>query len=243
MVDIMRTTREILLLQVAFFLSKLCILSAEKVLGVENSEFDFDGLPGAQHEFKVDIPGSTEDCFFQAVSEGAQMHVSFEVLKGGDKNVDFYVRDQNWQVMEVQNYKQSGTYNLENARAGTYAICIDNVFSRFGTKLVYIYIVTFVMQEWVQFQMELSSLHLMAANFTTSLNDVQSSVEYMKQSQAAARFHVIRDWYLVQGNNYYVFMWSLIQCALILIAGAVQVFTVRRLFRTTNVTPSAKPRA
>ena len=64
----------------AIFLSlKVAVPSAERILGVENDDFDFDGLPGVQHEFKVEIPGGVEDCFFQRAATGAKLYVSFEV--------------------------------------------------------------------------------------------------------------------------------------------------------------------
>ncbi|CAL1531034.1 unnamed protein product [Lymnaea stagnalis] len=226
------------------FLCHVQMLGCEKILGEENSEFDFDGLPGAQHEFKVYIPGQTEDCFFQPVAQGANFHVNFEVLKGGENKVDFYIRDQQWNVMEYQNFQTSGSFSKDNVDAGTYAICIDNAFSRFGNKLVYIYIVTFVMHEWVAFQQELGEVQLLAVNFSTSLTSVQESVESMINSQTKARFNVVKDWYLSNENNRYIKVWSIAQCVLIVVAAVTQVYSVRRLFRTTNVTPTtSKPRA
>lgn len=59
--------------------SNFVLLGGEKVLGEENEDFDFDGLPGVQHEFKVEIPAGKEDCFFQRAAIGAKLHVSFEV--------------------------------------------------------------------------------------------------------------------------------------------------------------------
>ncbi|KAH9519335.1 hypothetical protein Btru_075285 [Bulinus truncatus] len=66
------------LLQLLLILCHVHVLNGEKILGEENAEFDFDGLPGAQHEFKVYVPGNTEECFFQPVAQGAKLHVTFE---------------------------------------------------------------------------------------------------------------------------------------------------------------------
>lgn len=52
----------------------------EVVLGRETDEFDFDGLPGAQHEFKMSVGAGREECFFQKIVEGGKLHVSFEVI-------------------------------------------------------------------------------------------------------------------------------------------------------------------
>lgn len=53
--------------------------SGERVLGEETDEFDFDGLPGAQHEFKIEIKPGHIECFYQKIVQGGKIHVSFEV--------------------------------------------------------------------------------------------------------------------------------------------------------------------
>lgn len=52
---------------------------AERVLGRETDEFDFDGLPGAQHEFKIEVGAGQEECFYQKIVAGGKLHISFEV--------------------------------------------------------------------------------------------------------------------------------------------------------------------
>ena len=57
----------------------LKLTSQERILGEQNEDFDFDGLPGVQHEFKVEIPPGREECFYQQIKKSAQLHISFEV--------------------------------------------------------------------------------------------------------------------------------------------------------------------
>jgi hypothetical protein len=52
---------------------------AEKILGRETDDFDFDGFPGAQHEFKFEIGGGKQECFFQNLAAGGTLHISFQV--------------------------------------------------------------------------------------------------------------------------------------------------------------------
>ena len=54
---------------------------AEMVLGKETYEFDFDGLPGAQHEFKIEINAGDVECFYQRVKQGGKIYARFEVSK------------------------------------------------------------------------------------------------------------------------------------------------------------------
>ncbi|RUS89251.1 hypothetical protein EGW08_002994 [Elysia chlorotica] len=235
-------------LSVVFYLTILTlvvtspVVKGENVMGVEDDEFDFDGLPGAQHDFKVYVHAGMEECFFQKVAQGAEFYARFEVLKGGDKIVDFYIRDYTGQVIN-QTTGKDGFFSLHNVTGGTMALCIDNVFDRYGYKVVYVYMVSIIMQEWFKYQNELENIKILASNFSESLTSVESSIVQMRSSQTKARFFVVRDWYMALGNRYYVGMWSMLQCGLIIVAAIAQVFALRRLFRTTTTTPSMKPRA
>lgn len=68
--------RLLLLLACLFYFTKI-----EKSAGQQNDEddFDFDGLPGTNHEFKLEVGAGSEDCFFQKLKKGANFYVSFEV--------------------------------------------------------------------------------------------------------------------------------------------------------------------
>ena len=78
--------------------------------------------------------------------------------------------------------------------------------------------------------------------FQSSIEQVKTSISDALIHQAQSRMHVIKDWYLVTGNNKYIQYWSILQCCVILISTGCQVYFVRRLFRYTNVKPP-KPRA
>ncbi|KAL8599911.1 hypothetical protein ACOMHN_057688 [Nucella lapillus] len=127
--------------------------------------------------------------------------------------------------------------------ADIYAVCVDNTFNRFTDKLVYLYLSTFVLADWDAYIKEFDEVANTAANLSHSLTNVELSVQEMKKSQTQARFHVIKDLYLVWGNNRYVQNWSLAQCLLVVTASVAQVLALRRMFRTTDRTPTAKPRA
>lgn len=47
-------------------------------------------------------------------------------------------------------------------------MCLDNTPYRFSGKLVYIYIVTYIMEEWAQYMEEIQSVSLTAQNFSVS---------------------------------------------------------------------------
>ena len=56
------------------------ITHQESVLfGDSTDDFDFDGLPGVQHEFKIDVPAGREECFYQIIKAGATFYMTFQV--------------------------------------------------------------------------------------------------------------------------------------------------------------------
>ncbi|XP_061162354.1 transmembrane emp24 domain-containing protein 6-like [Saccostrea echinata] len=216
----------------------------EKLGGsLPNFEFDFDALPGTQHEFKVDVKAGKEECFVQKVAQGANLYVQFEVLRGGDRSINVVLIDPHYQIIQHLPYQTDGKIDHVAVMYGAYQLCFDNTASRFAGKLVYIYIVTYVTEEWTKYLEEIQSVSASVNNFTGALAGVQTSIEQMKLHQTESRMHVIKDWYLVTGNNKYVMYWSIFQMCVVLFTGVFQVFCLRRLFRVQSVTPTSKPRA
>ncbi|XP_064611881.1 transmembrane emp24 domain-containing protein 5-like [Liolophura sinensis] len=215
----------------------------ENVLGVQNDDFDFDGLPGVQHDLRFEVGAGEMECFYQNMPKLAQVYFSFEVLRGGDRNVDVIITDPNSEIIAKHLWKTEGTSEYTVRTEGVYQICIDNTFSRFTSKLVYLYLVTFVAEQWEKYAKEVQDISFTMENFTTSLTSVQKSISTMFRFQANTRMEIVRDWYLVMGNMKYVRYWSIAQCVVIVTSAVAQVYFLRKLFDVKNVTPSAKPRA
>jgi hypothetical protein len=54
---------------------------------------------------------------------------------------------------------------------GVYEICIDNSFSRFSTKLVYFYLVTYSVKDWEKYAKDVENLEMEMSigNFSVSI--------------------------------------------------------------------------
>ncbi|XP_060577887.1 transmembrane emp24 domain-containing protein 5-like [Ruditapes philippinarum] len=211
---------------------------AEKILGRETDDFDFDGFPGAQHEFKFEIGGGKQECFFQNLAAGGTLHISFQVLRGGDGNIIFMLMKPDRNTFDIlKSTDPSPKGYLEygpDTESADYAICVDNTQSRMASKLVYIFIVTHLEEHYTWFTTERKDIRETMSNVTTLVQKVQESVSATVAHQVGSRMHVVRDWYLAIGNNTYIQRWSICQCVVVLISSACQVFFVRRLFRNYN---------
>lgn len=230
-----------------FLTFKSAILDAEKILNSDNEDFDFDGLPGVTYEFKIEVLSGKEQCFFQRIAEGASLHVSFEVLRGGDRLIDFFVDGPNNINIDAQYSQAAGSMEKKTEVGGIHSICLDNTAalsrSFYGSKLVYLYMVTYVMEDWEKYLQEIEGISSAVSNFTHTISSVHISIEEVKQYQAHSRMNVIKDWYLITGNNTYIMYWSILQICIIVCTSGFQVYSVRRLFRVRTMTPTSKPRA
>ncbi|XP_076306576.1 transmembrane emp24 domain-containing protein 6-like [Tachypleus tridentatus] len=210
-----------------------------------NSEtYAFDNKLGISYEFKVSVEAGKEECFFQWIPAGATFYVAFQVMKGGDGNAGLSVKNPNGVFVLPYQWRFHAEY--EDASVpdeGYYQLCIDNSLSRFMSKLVSLYVNSFVKDEWNKYVKELNSLDITVTNFTRTLMTVGEHIGEMLKYQDYSQKQISRDWYLVDGNKHYIQYWSLAQCIIIVVVSAIQVVFVRKLLIVKNVTPTAKPRA
>ncbi|KAL3861724.1 hypothetical protein ACJMK2_008034 [Sinanodonta woodiana] len=216
---------------------------SETVFGQETGEFDFDRFPWVQNEFSLEVGAGTEECLYQKIQNGINLHMSYEVLRGGDKNVNVFLKGPNQAIIDSRINLPSGAFERTASETGDYSICIDNTLSRFSSKLVHLYMVAYITSGWEKYMKEIEDVNLAVSNFSTSINTVELSINEVLKHQAGTRMQLIKDWYLITGNNSYVQYWSILHCVIFITTSVFQVYFVRRLFRSTNVTPTAKPRA
>lgn len=67
-------------------------------------------------------------------------------------------------------------------------------------------------------------------NFTETLAGVDKKIQIMRQFQQLSRGLESRDFNLLSANLSYVSTWSLIQCAVVVLSGVMQVYFVKQLF-------------
>ncbi|XP_013420995.1 transmembrane emp24 domain-containing protein 5 [Lingula anatina] len=233
-----------LVLAVIFITAVLYTTRTENVLGDSNEDFDFDGLPGSQHEFKIEIPAGRFECFYQKMEMDEEIHISFEVLRGAERQIDMVVKSPHGDLIENFQWKTDGAFERQIKLPGVYEFCFDNSFSRFASKLVYFYLVTFSTSAWDNFSKELQDMDIKTENFSQSIGKVDKAITDMLFYQGQSRQQHIRDWYVAVSNRNYIQYWSIFQCTVIILVGSLQVYFLRKMFDSQNViSGSSKPRA
>jgi hypothetical protein len=195
------------------------------------SSTNFEEKLGIAYEFKIHIDAGREDCFYQNIQHSSSLYVAFQVMRGGDNQAGFAVRNPLGQFVMPYQWKAHAEYDENSIQTpGYYAMCIDNTVSRFASKLVSLYVASFKRDEWEKYIQELTDAEVTVGNFTNSLRNVDNNIGEMIKKLDASRRVNSYDWYLVDGNNRYVQNWSIAQCIVIIISSVVQVFFVKKLF-------------
>jgi len=199
----------------------------------------FDDAPGIAMDYKIHVDAGKEDCYYQYVHPGATLYVGFQVLRGGDGQAGFAVRNPESTIVHPYAWKAQSDYQETSAMGGYYSVCVDNQFSRFASKLINLYITTFRYDEWEKYTQELESLDVSVSNFTNVVGGVDKRIGEMLHYLHNSRARESRDFALLEDNQSYVSFWSIVQCLIIMTTSSVQVYVVRKLFDS----PTGKVRA
>lgn len=95
-------------------------------------------------------------------------HTFYQVIRGGDGKAGLAIRHPNGQLVKAYEWLPSSDYSEPSSTGGYYAICLDNQFSRFASKLVNIYITVIKYDQWTKYAQEIEGLQLNMQNFTVS---------------------------------------------------------------------------
>ena len=88
-------------------------------------------------DLTVIIPANQRECFHQEFDQGKTITVEYEVLAGGDMDINYWLYSPSNRVLQSDFKKHDGHQTLKLDETGTYQFCFDNSFSRFVQKKVY----------------------------------------------------------------------------------------------------------
>ena len=88
-------------------------------------------------ELTVLIPASERECFHQDLEAGKTVEIEYEVIAGGDVDINYWFYSPTNRVLQSDFKKRDGHQTLKLEETGEYRFCFDNSMSRFNQKQVY----------------------------------------------------------------------------------------------------------
>jgi len=89
-------------------------------------------------ELTFELPDNDKQCFFEELENGVKFDIDFQVIAGGNYDVDCFVTDPMNNVLYQERKKQYDSFSHTTAMKGVYKVCFSNEFSTFSHKIVYL---------------------------------------------------------------------------------------------------------
>ena len=195
----------------------------------------FCTLCGGFHDatFTFSVPARHRECFYEQFEIGSKVEVQYQVLKGGELDINFMVKNPQG-VYIVIDHKSDGWWPLKIKETGEYGICLDNSFSKLSSKLVFLSIITqdLAKERGLDSEVPGNGTDHSAAEVIEKLNNIDQKLSRIVSLQHYFQARETRHRLTLESNNNRVFWWSLLECVVMVAAGLAQVVLIRSLFRT-----------
>jgi p24 family protein beta-1 len=179
----------------------------------------------------VSVQPNSEECFFDKVLAGAKMTLIFEVVEGGERDIDVKVYGPEGRVIYNGDKESDNKYAFAAHIGGNYKYCFSNKMSTLTPKIV---MFSMDMEDKMQENKGDSAdahhtkLEEMVNELTASLTSVKHEQEYMEVRERIHR-------QINNQTNQRVVMWSCFEAFILLGMTIGQVYYLKRFFEVRRV--------
>ncbi|XP_022307244.2 protein SpAN-like [Crassostrea virginica] len=204
-------------------------------------------------DLTVDVKPGHEECFYEEIKKPTSLEVEYQVIDGGDLDINFMVTSPHGRIMVSELMKSDAVHKLDALDLGVYKVCFDNTFSHFARKLVFFEIITGDEDEdedddkkdWKAAQEELASIvDMTLEDFKKLLDNVNNNLDTARSDQQVLRNYEARDRNTQENNFQRVNFLSGVQVFIMLSVALTQVLLIRSLFddrKKEVVRPQSQP--
>ena len=178
-------------------------------------------------QLTFELPDNEVQCFYEHVSKGVESIVEFQVVTGGNYDVDMVMKSPRGKVLYQEQRKQYDSFRYQADVEGIYEVCFSNEFSTFTHKVVFVdWQVGGEEQPLVGPSSPQKALTFMESSTQTihdKMNEILDHQTHYRLREAQGRAHA-------EDLSERVQIWSLMQLAVILVVGVLQVGLIRSFF-------------
>ncbi|KAK5604916.1 Transmembrane emp24 domain-containing protein 3 [Crenichthys baileyi] len=177
-------------------------------------------------ELTFELPDNDKQCFYEELDQDVKFDLDFQVISGGNYDVDCFVTDPQNNVLYNERKKQYDSFSHTTAMKGVYKVCFSNEFSTFTHKIVYM---DFRHGEEQPLQENMSR--------STALTQLESSsvaihevLKVVAESQTRYRLREAHDRTKAEHLLERVTYWSIGETVLLFVIGFGQVMLLKSFF-------------
>ncbi|XP_037835638.1 transmembrane emp24 domain-containing protein 3 [Kryptolebias marmoratus] len=177
-------------------------------------------------ELTFELPDNDKQCFFEDLDKDVKFDIDFQVISGGNYDVDCFVTDPYNNVLYNERKKQYDSFSHTTTKKGVYKVCFSNEFSTFTHKIVYL-----------DFRHGEETPLLDTMSRSTALTQLESScvaiheiLKVVAESQTWYRLREAQDRTKAEHLHQRVTYWSIGEAALLFTIGIGQVVLLKSFF-------------
>ncbi|XP_052007889.1 transmembrane emp24 domain-containing protein 3 [Xyrauchen texanus] len=177
-------------------------------------------------ELTFELPDNEKQCFYEDLDEEAKFEIDFQVIAGGNYDVDCFVTDPMNNVLYQERKKQYDSFSHTTTMKGVYKVCFSNEFSTFSHKTVYL-----------DFRTGEEIPLLPDMNRATALTQMESAcmsiheiLKVVADSQTWYRLRETQDRIRAEDLNERVAYWSIGEAIILFVVSISQVLMLKSFF-------------
>jgi len=177
-------------------------------------------------ELTFELPDSAKECFFQEIKKNTSCTLEFQVVTGGQYDVDVTLEDPKKEIIYKQIKMQFDSHAFTAQQTGIYVVCFSNEFSTFSHKLVY-----------MDFQVGeedplpgIGERVTVLTQMESSAQDIHKSLNTILDAQTHHRLREAQGRKRAEDLNETVLWWSILETVAIITIAVGQVFILKNFF-------------
>uniref|UniRef100_A0A668AFA8 isocitrate dehydrogenase (NADP(+)) n=1 Tax=Myripristis murdjan TaxID=586833 RepID=A0A668AFA8_9TELE len=174
------------------------------------------GILAQATELTFELPDNDKQCFYEDLENGVKFDIDFQVIAGGNYDVDCFVTDPFNNVLYQERKKQYDSFSHTTTTKGVYKVCFSNEFSTFSHKTVYLDFRAGNEQPLLPDMNRATALTQVRALWQRPLNSICGNPQRVWQEYATKRIKVDQPVVEMDGDEMTRIIWEFIKEKLIL---------------------------
>lgn len=177
-------------------------------------------------EMTFELPDNIKQCFHEHIEKGVKCNLEYQVITGGNYDIDVEIIGVNGQVLHKDSRKQYDSYTWTTEVTGEYKFCFSNEFSTFTHKTVYF---DFQVGDEKPLHGD-GKMEMPMTQMETSSQLIHNELKIIIDYQTHHRLREAQGRVFAEDLNERVQYWSVGQAVIILLVGIGQVMVLRSFF-------------
>jgi protein ERP2 len=179
-------------------------------------------------EYTFELPDNEKQCFHEIIDKGIKSTIEFQVITGGNYDVDMELVGPNGQTLYKDTKKQYDSFTWTPDQKGEYRFCFSNEFSTFTHKVVYFDLQ--VGEDDVRLGPDFGEHATAMTQMESSAVTIHEALKVVSDYQTHHRLRESKGRAFAEDLNERVMYWSIGQTVVILVIGIGQVLVLRSFF-------------